>query len=410
MLETTLSGIIIFTGVILLLVLLLNFAQAKLLPQGDVTLHINDDPENDIIATPGSTLLTALATKNVFLPSACGGGGTCAMCKCQILEGGGEILPTETGYINRADAKNHWRLACQVKVKEDLTLQIPEEIFNIRKWECTVVSNNNVATFIKELVLDLPKGETLNFKAGGYIQIDIPEYTNLLFKNFDVENEYRPDWDKYKIWDLVANNDESIFRAFSMANHPAEGNRMMLNVRIATPPPKLWNDVPPGLASSYIFNLKKGDKVTISGPFGEFFIKETKREMVYIGGGAGMAPMRSHLFHLFQSLKTGRKVSFWYGARSLREMFYDEEFKDIQKRFPNFNYNVALSEPLPEDNWQGPTGFIHQVLHDNYLKDHEDPTEVEFYMCGPPPMIAACENMLYDLGVEEEMIVYDSFG
>ena len=410
MLETTLSGIIVFTGVILLLVLLLNFAQAKLLPQGDVTLHINDDPENDIIATPGSTLLTALATKNVFLPSACGGGGTCAMCKCQILEGGGEILPTETGYINRADAKNHWRLACQVKVKEDLTLQIPEEIFNIRKWECTVVSNNNVATFIKELVLNLPKGETLNFKAGGYIQIDIPEYTNLLFKNFDVENEYRPDWDKYKIWDLVANNDESIFRAFSMANHPAEGNRMMLNVRIATPPPKLWNDVPPGLASSYIFNLKKGDKVTISGPFGEFFIKETKREMVYIGGGAGMAPMRSHLFHLFQSLKTGRKVSFWYGARSLREMFYDEEFKDIQKGFPNFNYNVALSEPLPEDNWQGPTGFIHQVLHDNYLKDHEDPTEVEFYMCGPPPMIAACENMLYDLGVEEEMIVYDSFG
>jgi Na+-transporting NADH:ubiquinone oxidoreductase subunit F len=410
MLETTLSGIIVFTGVILLLVLLLNFAQSKLLPQGDVTLHINDDPENDIIATPGSTLLTALATKNVFLPSACGGGGTCAMCKCQVLEGGGEILPTETGYINRADAKNHWRLACQVKVKEDLTLQIPEEIFNIRKWECTVISNNNVATFIKELVLDLPKGEILNFKAGGYIQIDIPEYTNLLFKNFDVENEYRPDWDKYKIWDLVANNDESIFRAFSMANHPAEGNLMMLNVRIATPPPKLWNDVPPGLATSYIFNLKKGDKVTISGPFGEFFIKETEREMVYIGGGAGMAPMRSHLFHLFQSLKTGRKVSFWYGARSLREMFYDEEFKDIQKRFLNFNYNVALSEPLPEDNWQGPTGFIHQVLHDNYLKDHEDPTEVEFYMCGPPPMIAACENMLYDLGVEEEMIAYDSFG
>ena len=410
MLETTLSGIIVFTGVILLLVLLLNFAQSKLLPQGDVTLHINDDPENDIIATPGSTLLTALATKNVFLPSACGGGGTCAMCICQVLEGGGEILPTETGYINRADAKNHWRLACQVKVKEDLTLQIPEEIFNIRKWECTVISNNNVATFIKELVLDLPKGEILNFKAGGYIQIDIPEYTNLLFKNFDVENEYRPDWDKYKIWDLVANNDESIFRAFSMANHPAEGNRMMLNVRIATPPPKLWNDVPPGLATSYIFNLKKGDKVTISGPFGEFFIKETEREMVYIGGGAGMAPMRSHLFHLFQSLKTGRKVSFWYGARSLREMFYDEEFKDIQKRFLNFNYNVALSEPLPEDNWQGPTGFIHQVLHDNYLKAHEDPTEVEFYMCGPPPMIAACENMLYDLGVEEEMIAYDSFG
>jgi len=410
MLETTIAGIIVFTGVIMFLVLLLNLAQKKLLPQGDVTLHINDNPENDIIATPGSTLLTALATKNVFLPSACGGGGTCAMCKCQVLEGGGEILPTETGYINRTDAKDHWRLACQVKVKEDLTIHIPEEIFNIRKWECTVVSNNNVATFIKELILDLPKGEILNFKAGGYIQIDIPEYTNLLFKDFEVENEYRPDWDKYKIWDLVANNIEPIFRAFSMANHPAEGNRMMLNVRIATPPPKLWNDVPPGLASSYIFNLKKGDKVTISGPFGEFFIKDTEREMVYIGGGAGMAPMRSHLFHLFQSLKTGRKVSFWYGARSLREMFYDDEFKDIQKRFPNFNYNVALSEPLPEDNWEGATGFIHQVLHDKYLKKHDDPTEVEFYMCGPPPMIAAVENMLYDLGVEEEMIAYDSFG
>jgi Na+-transporting NADH:ubiquinone oxidoreductase subunit F len=409
-LETTLSGIIVFTGVILLLVLLLNLAQAKLLPQGDVTLHINDDPENDIVTTPGSTLLTALATENVFLPSACGGGGTCAMCRCQVLEGGGSILPTETGHISRNDAKENWRLACQVKVKENMNLHIPEEIFNIRKWECTVKSNNNVATFIKELIMELPEGEHLNFQAGGYIQIDIPEYYNLSFKDFDVEKEYHSDWDKYNIWDLVAKNDDDIFRAYSMANHPAEGNRVMLNVRIATPPPKLWNDVPPGLASSYIFNLKEGDKVTISGSYGEFFIKDTDREMVYIGGGAGMAPMRSHLFHLFQTLKTGRKVSFWYGARSLREMFYDDDFKKIQEKFPNFNYNVALSEPLPEDNWEGPTGFIHQVLHDNYLENHEDPTEIEYYMCGPPPMIAAVENMLYDLGVEEEMIAYDSFG
>lgn len=409
-LETTISGIIVCTGVILLLVLILNFAQSKLLPQEEVTLHINDDPKNDLKATPGSTLLSALATKSVFLPSACGGGGTCAMCKCQVLEGGGDILPTETGYINRNQAKDNWRLACQVKVKEDLKLHIPEEIFNIRKWECTVVSNNNVATFIKELILDLPEGEILNFKAGGYIQIDIPEYHQLSFKDFDVENEYHPDWDKYNIWELVANNEDPVFRAYSMANHPAEGNRMMLNVRIATPPPTLWNDVPPGLASSYIFNLKPGDKVTISGPFGEFFIKDTEREMVYIGGGAGMAPMRSHLFHLFHTLKTGRKVSFWYGARSLREMFYDDEFKDIQSKFSNFDYHVALSEPLPEDEWKGPTGFIHQILHDNYLKDHEDPTEVEYYMCGPPPMIDALENMLYDLGVEEEMIAYDSFG
>ena len=299
MLETTLSGTIVFTGVILILVLLLNYAQSKLLPQGEVTLSINDDPENDIKTIPGSTLLSALATESVFLPSACGGGGTCAMCKCQVLDGGGEILPTETGHINRAEAKENWRLACQVKVKEDMKLHIPEEIFNIRKWECTVVSNNNVATFIKELILDLPEGEILNFQAGGYIQIDIPEYHKLLFSEFDVEDEYHPDWDKYKIWDLVANNEEPVFRAYSMANHPAEGNRMMLNVRIATPPPKLWNEAPPGLASSYIFNLKPGDKVTISGPYGEFFIKDTEREMVYIGGGAGMAPMRSHLFHLF---------------------------------------------------------------------------------------------------------------
>ena len=408
--ELTLLSIAVFTGVILVLVLIINFAESKLLPQGEMTITVNDEEDKKFKVHPGGTLLSALANETIYLPSACGGGGTCAMCKCQVLDGGGGILPTETGHINRNEAKENWRLACQVKVKEDMNIHVPDEIFSIRKWECTVKSNENVATFIKELVLDLPEGENLNFQAGGYIQIDIPEYRNLLFKDFDVEDEYHPDWDKYKIWNLVANNDEPLFRAFSMANHPAEGNRIMLNVRIATPPPPLWNDVPPGLATSYIFNLKTGDKVTISGPYGEFFIKETDREMVYIGGGAGMAPMRSHLFHLFQTLKTGRKVSFWYGARSLREMFYDDHFKDLADQFPNFNYQVALSDAMEEDNWKGSTGFIHQVLHDEYLSKHDDPTEVEYYMCGPPPMINAVEGMLDSLGVEPEMIAYDSFG
>ena len=400
----------VFTGVILVLVLILNFAESKLLPQGNVNILINDEPDKAIVTRPGSTLLSVLANETIYLPSACGGGGTCAMCKCQVLEGGGDILPTEVGHVSRSEAKDNWRLACQVKVKENMKIHVPDEIFSIRKWECTVKSNENVATFIKELVLDLPEGESLNFQAGGYIQINIPEYRNLLFKDFDVEDEYHPDWDKYKIWNLVANNDEPLFRAFSMANHPAEGNRIMLNVRIATPPPPLWNDVPPGLATSYIFNLKTGDKVTISGPYGDFFIKETDREMVYIGGGAGMAPMRSHLFHLFQTLKTGRKVSFWYGARSLREMFYDDQFKEIEKQFPNFSYNVALSDAMEDDNWMGATGFIHQVLHDEYLSKHEDPTELEYYLCGPPPMISAVEGMLDNLGVEPEMIAFDSFG
>ena len=408
--EQIILSISIFTALVLVLVLILNFAESQLLPQGSVTIEINNEPDKSLEIRPGSTLLSALAGQSVFLPSACGGGGTCAMCECQVLEGGGEILPTETGHISRSKAKDNWRLACQVKIKENMKIQVPDEIFSIQKWEAKVESNKNVATFIKELVLKLPEGEDLNFKAGGYIQIDIPEYHNLAYKNFDIEKDYHPDWDKYKIWDLIANNDEPVFRAYSMANHPAEGNRVMLNVRIATPPPALWSDVPPGLASSYIFNLKKGDKVTVSGPYGEFFIKETEREMIYIGGGAGMAPMRSHLFHLFHTLKTGRKVSFWYGARSKREMFYDDQFKKIEKDFPNFTYEVALSEPMKEDNWQGHTGFIHQVLHDEYLGNHEDPTEVEYYMCGPPPMINACDNMLDSLGVEKEMIAYDSFG
>ena len=410
MIEQIFLSIAVFSGLVLMLVLILNFAESKLLPQGDVTIEINGDSEKNITTRPGSTLLSVLAGQSVFLPSACGGGGTCAMCECQVMEGGGEILPTETGHISRSKAKENWRLACQVKIKDNMKIQVPDEIFSIQKWEATVESNNNVATFIKELVLNLPEGENLKFQAGGYIQIDIPEYHNLSFSDFEIENEYHPDWDQYKIWDLVANNDEPVFRAYSMANHPAEGNRVMLNVRIATPPPALWNEAPPGLASSYIFNLKPGDKVTISGPYGEFFIKDTEREMVYIGGGAGMAPMRSHLFHLFQTLKTGRKVSFWYGARSVREMFYDEHFKEIERKFPNFSYNVALSEPMEEDNWSGHTGFIHQVLYDEYLENHEDPTEIEYYMCGPPPMINACDGMLDSLGVDKEMIAYDSFG
>ena len=408
--ASTILSVAIFSGVILILVLMLNLAESKLLPQGDVNLNINGDDDKSIKVRPGSTLLSALATESIFLPSACGGGGTCALCKCQVNEGGGEILPTEKGHINRTEAKDNWRLACQVKIKEDMKVHVPDEIFNIQKWDCTVRSNKNVATFIKELVLELPKGENLNFTAGGYIQIDIPEYHDLNFKNFNVEKEYHEDWDKFKIWDVTANNDEDCFRAYSMANHPAEGNIIMLNVRIATPPPALWDQVPPGIASSYIFNLKKGDKVTISGPFGEFFAKETDREMVYLGGGAGMAPMRSHLFDLLETKKTKRKITFFYGARSAKEMFYHDDFIKLEKENPNFKYIVGLSEPMSEDNWEGPTGFIHNIALDSYLNDHEDPSEIEYYMCGPPMMIDACDKMLYDLGVERDMIAYDSFG
>ncbi len=404
---TAISGVIVFTGVIMLLVLLLNLAEKKLLPQGEVKILINDDEEKSVMVRPGATLLSALAGHKIFIPSACGGGGTCAQCKCQVLDGGGDILPTETGHINRAEAKDHYRLACQVKVKQEMKIQIPDEIFNIKKWECTVRSNDNVATFIKELVLELPAGENLDFKAGGYIQIDIPKY-ELDYQEFDIAEEYRGDWDKYNMWRYHAQNDDELFRAYSMANHPAEGNIVMLNVRIASPPPNL-PDVPPGIASSFIFNLKPGDKVFVSGPYGEFFARESEREMMYVGGGAGMAPMRSHIFDLFSTKRTTRPVTFWYGARSRREMFYDEDFKAIAAEFPNFKYNVALSEPLPEDNWTGPTGFIHQVVYDEYLGKHEDPTEIEYYMCGPPMMISAVDKMLYDQGVDKDMIAYDEF-
>ena len=406
---TVISAVLVFSLIILLLVLLLNIAEKKLIPQGDAKILINGNDEKSPSVKPGVSLLSSLAANNIFIPSACGGGGTCSQCKCQVLSGGGEILPTEISHFSRNEVKDNFRLACQVKVKGDMEVKIPDEIFSIKKWECTVRSNKNVATFIKELVLELPNGEILDFQSGGYIQIDVPSY-ELKYSEFDIEDEYREDWDKFKMWDLVAkNNNPDEFRAYSMANHPAEGNIVMLNVRIAHPPPQQW-DAPPGIASSYIFNLKPGDKVTISGPYGEFFIKDTEREMVYVGGGAGMAPLRSHLFHLFHTLKTGRKVSYWYGARSRREMFYDDHFKAIEDKFPNFSYHVALSDPMESDNWTGFTGFIHQVVLDNYLSKHEDPTEIEYYMCGPPMMNKAVTGMLHDLGVEEEMIDFDDFG
>jgi len=397
---------LVFTGTILILVVILNYATSKLVPSGDVKILINGDEEKSVTSLAGQTLLQTLAADKIFLPSACGGGGTCGMCTCQIDNGGGEILPTEKPHLTRSEIKDNVRLACQVKVKSDMDIRIPDEIFNIQKWECEVVSNENVATFIKELVVKLPEGENLDFRAGGYIQIDIPPH-KLDYSEFAIEDEYRGDWDKFNMWRYHSELDETIFRAYSMANHPAEGNIVMLNVRIASPPPGM--DVPPGLASSYIFNLKPGDKVMVSGPYGEFFAKETDREMLYVGGGAGMAPMRSHIFDLLKSKRTKRKISFWYGARSKREMFYDDEFKALEKEFPNFSYHVALSDPLEEDAWDGPIGFIHQVVQDKYLCNHEAPEDIEYYMCGPPMMVDAVDNMLYNMGVEKEMIDYDSF-
>ncbi len=427
------AAIIAFTIVILLLVFLLLFAQSKLVQSGDVKITVNGDTDNPIVAQAGSTLLTTLSGQKIFLPSACGGGGTCAMCKCQVLEGGGEVLPTEVGHLSRQEQKENVRLSCQVKVKGDMDIKIPEEIFGIKKWECEVVSNYNVASFIKEFVVKLPEGETLDFESGGYIQIDVPE-CEVDFKDFDIaphpddpagKDKFKTEWDKFKLWGLKMKNDEPIFRAYSMANHPAEGNIVMLNIRIATPPwdraKNQWMDVNPGICSSYVFSKKPGDKITISGPYGEFFIKETDKEMIYVGGGAGMAPLRSHIFHLFHTLKSGRKVSYWYGGRSKRELFYTEHFREIEKEFPNFSYHIALSEPLPEDNWKvkkdindkegdGFVGFIHQVLIDNYLKDHPEPEEVEFYFCGPPMMNAAVIKMCDDFGVPDENVSFDDFG
>lgn len=408
--STILYSIIVFLLVIIALVSILLIAKAKLSPQGEVKLKINDKELN---VSPGSSLLSTLTGNGIFLPSACGGGGTCGMCKCQVTDGGGSILPTETGFFTRKEQQNNWRLGCQVKIRESITVKVPESVMGIKKWECEVVSNRNVATFIKEFVVKLPEGESLDFTPGGYIQIDVPKYETS-FRDFMIEDQFRGDWDLYKMWDLKLKNNEETYRAYSMANYPEEKGLIKLNIRIATPPwdnvKKQFMNVPPGLCSSFIFSRKPGDKVMISGPYGEFHIKDTQNEMVYIGGGAGMAPLRSHIFHLFRTLKTNRKVSYWYGARSLREVFYEDEFRAIEKQFPNFTFNLALSEPLPEDNWKGYTGFIHKVLLDNYLCKHDEPEDIEYYFCGPPQMNAAVVKTLDSLGVPKENIAFDDFG
>ncbi|HQT22488.1 MAG: NADH:ubiquinone reductase (Na(+)-transporting) subunit F [Sphingobacteriales bacterium 17-39-43] len=412
--TTIISSIVIFLLFNLLLVYIILLAKAKLMPSGLVKITING--EEDIETEAGSSLLTTLSNKKIFLPSACGGGGTCAMCRCQVLSGGGTILSTETPYFTRKEQQENWRLGCQVKVKQDMEIKIPEEIFGIKKWECEVVSNDNVATYIKELVVKLPEGEFINFQSGCYIQIDVPA-CEINFKGdlYKIDERFQDDYDKFKIWDLQMKNPEPVFRAYSMANHPAEGNIIMLNIRLATPPfdrqAGKFMDLNPGICSSFVFSRKPGDKITIAGPFGDFHIKPTKKEMIYIGGGAGMAPLRSHLFHLFHTMKErDRKVSFWYGGRSSREIFYTEHFRAIEKEFPNFQYNIALSEPLAEDNWTGYTGFIHNVLFENYLKNHPEPEDLEYYICGPPMMNAAVFKMLDDLGVPPENIAFDDFG
>ena len=404
-------SIVVFLIIILLLVAVLLVAKKKLTPQGDVKITVNG--EKEIVTSPGSSLLATMSAEKIFLPSACGGGGTCGMCECKVIEGGGSILPTEAPFFSRKQQLNNYRLACQVKVREDMSIEIPAEVFGIKKWECTVVSNNNVATFIKEFVVKLPEGETMDFRSGGYIQIDVPQIT-VDFKDMIIDDEYKGDWDKFNMWDLQMKNPEPIYRAYSMANHPAEGNIVMLNIRIATPPFDRkaggFMKVNPGICSSFIFSRKPGDKVMVSGPYGEFFIKPTEKEMMFIGGGAGMAPMRSHIFDLFHTKKTGRKATFWYGGRSKRELFYVDQFEAIEKNFPNFKFHIALSEPQNEDNWTGYTGFIHQVIHDEYLVHHEEPEEIEYYLCGPPMMNDAVFHMLDDMGVPKEMIAFDDFG
>ena len=425
--------LIAFLVTMLIMAGLLILAKEKLVAEGDVTLILNGDTANPVLSSQGSNLLTTLSDQNIFLPSACGGGGTCAMCLCQITEGGGETLPTELNHLTRKEAQDNWRLACQVKVKNDMSVQIPEEIFGIKKWECEVTSNYNVATFIKEFEVKLPEGETLDFEAGGYIQIDVPEVT-VEYKDMDITahpqyhdspDKFQKDWDQFKLWPLKMVNADPIFRAYSMANHPAEGNKVSLTIRIATPPfDRAKNDympVNPGICSSYVFAQKPGDKVTISGPYGEFFIKETEAEMLYVGGGAGMAPMRSHLYHLFHTLKTKRKVTFFYGGRTKQELFYIEEFRQIEKEFPNFRFAVALDNPLPEDNWtlkkdlndpegDGFKGFVHNVVIDEYLSKHESPEEIELYFCGPPMMNQSVIKMADDWGIPEENVAFDDFG
>ncbi len=405
MLEILL-GVIFFTLIVIALVFIIIGAKSKLVASGNVEILIND--EKDIHVPVGAKLLTALADNGLFVPSACGGGGTCAQCRVKVLEGGGEILPTERSHITKREALEGDRLSCQVTVKQDMKIVVPEEVFGVKKWECTVKSNHNVATFIKELVLDLPEGEEIHYRAGGYIQIECPPHV-VRYANFDIEEEFRDEWDKYDLWRYVSEVKEETLRAYSMASYPLE-KEIMLNVRIATPPPGAPDNVPPGIMSSYIFSLKPGDKCIISGPYGEFFAKETDNEMVFIGGGAGMAPMRSHIFDQLRRLKSKRKMTFWYGARSKREMFYVEDFDMLAKENDNFEWHCALSDPLPEDNWKGYTGFIHEVIYENYLKDHPAPEDCEYYMCGPPMMNAAVIKMLEDIGVESDHIFLDDFG
>ncbi|WP_102869053.1 NADH:ubiquinone reductase (Na(+)-transporting) subunit F [Pseudovibrio exalbescens] len=404
--EDFAAGISLFTLIVLALVTIILVARSKLVASGNVNIEING--EKTVSVPAGGKLLSVLADEKIFVPSACGGGGTCAQCRVRIHEGGGSILATEESHITKREARCGDRLSCQVAVKQDMKIEVPEEVFGVKKWECTVRSNDNVATFIKELVLELPEGENVNFRAGGYIQIECPPYMHS-FSEFDVAEEYREDWDKFKLWDIEARSDVPVMRAYSMANYPEEKGIIMLNVRIATPPPGSTG-ILPGAMSSYIFNLKPGDKVTISGPFGEFFARDTDKEMIFVGGGAGMAPMRSHIFDQFGRIKTNRKVSFWYGARSKREMFYVEDFDKLQAENPNFEWNVALSDPLPDDDWDGYTGFIHNVLFEQYLKNHPAPEDCEYYLCGPPIMNTSVINMLLDLGVEREDIMLDDFG
>lgn len=403
---------IVFLLITLVLVIALLYAKTKLVPSGNIKVVVNGEKEFE--APIGGTVLGTLQAQGIYLSSACGGGGSCGQCRCQVEEGGGNILPTEVGFFSRKQIKDHWRLGCQTKVKEDMVIRVPEEVFGVKSWECEVVSNNNVASFIKEFVVKLPEGEKLNFKPGSYAQIVIPKF-DIKYSDMDIDDRFKSEWDKFKLWPLTCKNEEETIRAYSMANYPAEGNIITLNVRIATPPfdrsTGTWKaGVKPGIASSYIFSLKPGDKVTMSGPYGDFHILETNNEMLYIGGGAGMAPLRAQLLHLFNTVKTGRKVSYWYGARSKNEIFYEEDFRAIEKEFPNFKFHIGLSEPRPEDNWTGPVGFIHQVIYDNYLKDHEAPEDIEYYMCGPGPMSNAVKAMLDNLGVAKENILFDDFG
>jgi Na+-transporting NADH:ubiquinone oxidoreductase subunit F len=407
--TTIVMGVGMFTGVILALVGLLLVARSRLVATGEVRIVVNGDESKPIVTSTGGTLLNTLADQKIFIPSACGGKGTCGVCKAKVFEGGGAVLPTERSHVSRGEEREGVRLTCQVKVKTDMRIEVPHEVFSVREWQCSVRSNHNVATFIKELILDLPEGESVPFRAGGYVQIKCPPH-EVRYRDFDVEDEYRADWDRFNMWRYVSKVDEPVSRAYSMANYPEERGIIMLNVRIASPPPRAPEHVPPGIMSSYIFGLKPGDRVTIAGPFGEFFARETDNEMLFIGGGAGMAPMRSHIFDQFKRLKTDRKVTFWYGARSLREAFYIEDFDSIQRDHSNFKWTLALSEPLPEDNWTGPTGFIHQVVLEQYLKDHPAPEDVEYYLCGPPQMLDACMKMLDNLGVERENILFDDFG